>query len=114
MLENRPWGCYEILFEDETYKVKKLIINPNKRLSLQTHEHRSEHWVVVKGTIKVRIGDNEQILTKNESAYVPRKMLHRIENEGFEESIVVETQVGDYLGEDDIVRYEDDYGRNKE
>jgi mannose-1-phosphate guanylyltransferase/mannose-6-phosphate isomerase len=109
----RPWGWYKnIEGTDHTgFKVKHIGVNPHKRLSLQSHEHRSEHWVIVKGKAKVRVGNNEIILQENQYVYIPIKALHRIENIGEEMLEFVETQIGKYLGEDDITRYEDDFGR---
>ena len=110
----RPWGYYINLLEDEKYKVKLLKINPHKRLSLQKHFHRSEHWVVVSGTATIVKGDKKFILKPNESTYIPMGEIHRIENNGKIPLKIIEVQVGEYLGEDDIVRIEDDFGRVKE
>lgn len=107
----RPWGSYTVLEEGSRYKVKRIVVSPNKRLSLQRHYHRSEHWVVVKGTAKVKIGDREVFIRENESAYVPKSILHRLENQGKVPLEIIEVQNGEYVGEDDIERYEDDYGR---
>lgn len=108
---HRPWGQYVILEEGVRHKVKRIVVAPLQRLSLQMHYHRSEHWVVVKGTAKVTIGDREQLLHENESIYVPKSTVHRLENPGKVPLELIETQVGEYLGEDDIVRFEDIYGR---
>ena len=108
----RPWGYYTNLLEDKKYKVKLLKINPNKRLSLQKHFHRSEHWVVVSGTATIVKGDKKFILRPNESTYIPMGEIHRIENNGKLPLKIIEVQVGEYLGEDDIVRLEDDFGRS--
>ncbi len=110
----RPWGYYINLLEGEGYKVKMIKINPNKRLSLQKHFHRSEHWVVVSGTATIVKGDKKFILRPNESTYIPMGEIHRIENNGKIPVKIIEVQVGEYLGEDDIVRLEDDFGRDKE
>ncbi len=109
----RPWGKYEVLIDnDASHKVKKITVFPGASLSLQSHEHRSEHWVVVRGTAKVVNGENLLTLHENESTYIPAKALHRLSNPGKENLEIIEVQTGDYLGEDDIVRYEDDYGRS--
>lgn len=84
---------------------------PGRRISLQSHHRRSEHWVIVKGVAKVTVGADEIMMHSNQHVYIPKETLHRIENVGEEELIFIETQVGDYLGEDDIVRYQDDFGR---
>jgi mannose-1-phosphate guanylyltransferase/mannose-6-phosphate isomerase len=107
----RPWGSYTVLEEGERYKIKRVVVNPGEKLSLQKHYHRSEHWVVVKGTARVTIGDREIIAHENESAYVPKSMLHRLENPGKVPLEIIEVQNGEYVGEDDIVRVEDYYGR---
>ena len=109
----RPWGWYiNVEGNDHSgFKVKRIGVYPGKRLSLQSHNHRSEHWVVVKGTAKVQVGKDFHILKKNQHVYIPIGVLHRMENVGDELVEFVETQIGDYLGEDDIVRYEDDFGR---
>lgn len=108
---HRPWGKYTILEEGERYKIKRIQVNPLARLSLQRHYHRSEHWVVVKGTAKVTIGEEEKLLHENESVYVPKSTVHRLENPGKVNLELIEVQVGEYVGEDDIVRLEDVYGR---
>ena len=92
-------------------KVKRIGVNPGKRLSLQRHHKRSEHWVITKGTAKVQVGKDFIILHKNQHVYIPKETLHRMENIGDEMVEFIETQIGEYLGEDDIVRYEDDFGR---
>lgn len=107
----RPWGKYTNLEERDNFKVKILTVNPGKRLSLQKHLHRSEHWTVVKGTALIRNGDKEFLLRPNESTYIPIGVVHRISNLGKIPVEIVEVQVGEYLGEDDIIRFEDDYGR---
>ena len=108
---NRPWGHFTILDVSERYKIKKIIVHPGQTLSLQMHFHRSEHWVVVKGTAKVTIQDQETYVHENESIYVPKGAVHRVSNPGKVALEIIETQVGEYLGEDDIVRLEDIYGR---
>jgi len=107
----RPWGSYTILEQGPRYKIKRVVVNPGAKLSLQTHSHRSEHWVVVKGTAKVSIGDKEIFIHENESAYVPKSTLHRLENAGKIPVEIIEVQNGEYLEEDDIERFSDEYGR---
>lgn len=107
----RPWGQYTILEEGPRFKVKRIIVYPGQKLSLQLHYHRSEHWVVVTGTAKVTIGTEEKLIHENESLYVPKSTLHRLENPGKVVLEMIEVQVGEYTGEDDIVRFEDIYGR---
>jgi mannose-1-phosphate guanylyltransferase/mannose-6-phosphate isomerase len=108
---HRPWGKFTILEEGDRYKIKRIVVEPLQRLSLQMHYHRSEHWVVVKGTAKVTTGDKETLLHENESIFVPKSTVHRLENPGKVPVEIIEVQVGEYVGEDDIVRYEDVYGR---
>ncbi|MBS0620534.1 MAG: mannose-1-phosphate guanylyltransferase/mannose-6-phosphate isomerase [Verrucomicrobia bacterium] len=108
---HRPWGNFTILEEGERYKIKRIVVDPDGRLSLQKHTHRSEHWVVIKGTAKVTIGDEERLLEENESIFVPKGAVHRLENPGSTPVEIIEVQVGDYIGEDDIIRLEDIYGR---
>lgn len=107
----RPWGNYTILENGPRYKIKRIVVSPNEKLSLQMHYHRSEHWIIVKGTAKVTIGGKESFVHENESAYVPKSTLHRLENPGKVPLEIIEVQNGEYLGEDDIVRCEDIYGR---
>jgi mannose-1-phosphate guanylyltransferase/mannose-6-phosphate isomerase len=108
----RPWGSYTVLEEGDRYKIKRIVVNPGERLSLQKHYHRSEHWVVVKGTAKVTIADRELFVHENESVYVPKSTLHRLENPGKVALEMIEVQNGEYVGEDDIVRIDDTYGRH--
>jgi mannose-1-phosphate guanylyltransferase / mannose-6-phosphate isomerase len=109
---NRPWGSYTVLEEDQDgFKIKRIEVAPGARLSLQSHRKRSEHWVVVSGTATVTNGDEVFTVQKNQSTYIPIGTKHRLENQGSEPLHIVEIQVGDYLGEDDIQRYEDNYGR---
>ncbi len=110
----RPWGSYTVLEEGPRYKIKRIVVNPGERLSLQMHYHRSEHWVVVRGTAKVQIGEEEMFLHENESVFVPKSTKHRLENPGKIPLEIIEVQNGEYLGEDDIVRFEDVYGRKGE
>jgi mannose-6-phosphate isomerase-like protein (cupin superfamily) len=109
--EIRPWGTYEVLIEGKNHKVKKIIVNAGASLSLQSHLHRAEHWVVVKGTAKVVNGENLLTLHENESTYIPAKAKHRLSNPGKIKLEIIEVQTGKYLEEDDIVRYEDVYDR---
>jgi mannose-6-phosphate isomerase len=109
--ELRPWGSFTILEEAKGYKIKRIEVKPNHRLSLQMHYHRSEHWIVVSGTAKVTCGGKEEVLSSNQSTYVPPCTLHRLENPGVIPLVMIEVQNGEYLGEDDIVRVEDDYAR---
>jgi mannose-1-phosphate guanylyltransferase/mannose-6-phosphate isomerase len=107
----RPWGYYEGIDLGEHFQAKRLMVEPAKKLSLQMHNRRAEHWVVVSGQAKVTCGDEEFVLSRNESTYIPVGTRHRLENVGTERLYVIEVQSGDYLGEDDIVRFEDDYKR---
>ena len=113
LTEKRRWGSFTTLEEGPGYKIKRIEVNPGHRLSLQMHYHRSEHWIVVSGTAKVTCGDKEKILGANESTYVPQCTSHRLENPGVIKLILIEVQNGEYLGEDDIVRFQDDYSRHK-
>ena len=108
---HRPWGTYTILEESSGYKIKRIVVKPGKRLSLQKHFHRSEHWVVVNGTAVVRVGEEEKLVRTNESIYIPIGDVHRLHNPGNVDLVLIEVQVGEYLGEDDIVRIEDDFKR---
>jgi mannose-6-phosphate isomerase len=110
--ELRPWGSFTILEEGRGYKIKRIEVKPGHRLSLQMHYHRSEHWIVVSGTAKVTCDGQEEILHSNQSTYVPACTKHRLENPGVISLVLIEVQNGEYLGEDDIVRYEDDYSRH--
>ena len=108
----RPWGSYEVLAAGEGYQVKRIIVKPRQRLSLQYHNHRSEHWVVVIGPATVTIDDREEVFTTGQYVYIPRTARHRLANATDEPITVIEVQQGDYLGEDDIVRLADDYQRS--
>lgn len=110
---HRPWGSYTVLEEGERYKIKKIVVNEGQTLSLQRHAHRSEHWVVVKGTAQVTVGDKQQMIHENESTYIPKSMAHRLGNPGKIPLEIIEVQNGEYVGEDDIERLEDNYGRIK-
>ncbi|NJN30754.1 MAG: cupin domain-containing protein [Synechococcales cyanobacterium RM1_1_8] len=109
--ELRPWGSFTVLEEGKGYKIKRIEVKPGHRLSLQMHHHRSEHWIVVSGTARVECDGLEKMLTSNESTYVPACTSHRLENPGVMPLILIEVQNGEYLGEDDIVRFQDDYSR---
>lgn len=110
--EERPWGSFTILDEGENYKVKRLEVLPGKRLSYQRHSRRSEHWFVVHGTAKVTLNDREILVRTGEALDVPVGHAHRIENlPDSEKLVLIETQTGDYFGEDDIERLDDDFGR---
>jgi mannose-1-phosphate guanylyltransferase/mannose-6-phosphate isomerase len=108
----RPWGSYDSIDTGERFQVKRIIVNPGAKLSLQMHHHRAEHWVVVSGTAKVTNGENVFILNENESTFIPLGAKHRLENPGDVPLHLIEVQSGGYLGEDDIVRFEDTYGRS--
>ena len=107
----RPWGSYTVLEENKNYKIKRIDVNSGHRLSLQMHHHRSEHWVVVSGTGRVTVDDKTVLLAPNESTYVPVGAKLRLENPGRVPLTLIEVQCGDYVGEDDIVRFSDQYGR---
>jgi mannose-1-phosphate guanylyltransferase/mannose-6-phosphate isomerase len=107
----RPWGSYEGLDHGSRFQVKRIVVKPGGRLSLQMHHHRAEHWVVVRGTARVTSGDNSFLLSENESTYIPLGTTHRLENPGHIPLELIEVQSGAYLGEDDIVRFQDQYGR---
>lgn len=107
----RPWGSYTVLDENRGYKIKRIEVDPGHRLSLQMHHHRSEHWIVVSGTARVTCGETEALVNVNESTFIPMGRLHRLENPGIIPLIIIEVQSGEYLGEDDIVRFDDDYRR---
>ena len=111
--ERRPWGSFSVLLEAPRFKIKELIVKPQGKLSLQMHHHRSEHWVVVEGTARITVGDEERLLSENESTYIPVGVTHRLENPGAIALRIIEVQLGSYLGEDDIVRFEDSYDRVK-
>ena len=108
---HRPWGTYTVLEEEDRFKIKRIEVKPGARLSLQMHHHRSEHWIVVQGMAKVVNGDHTFLVAINESTYIPAGNKHRLENPGMLPLVMIEVQSGEYLGEDDIVRFEDNYGR---
>ena len=107
----RPWGQYRTIDAGDRFQVKQITVKPGGRLSLQYHHHRAEHWIVVEGTARVTCGDKVTTLKENESTYIPVGIKHRLENVGEEPLRIIEVQSGSYLGEDDIVRLEDVYGR---
>jgi mannose-1-phosphate guanylyltransferase/mannose-6-phosphate isomerase len=107
----RPWGAYTVLEEGERFKIKRIVVKPGASLSLQMHYHRSEHWIVVSGTASIVNDDKELLVRTNESTYIPAGHRHRLENPGLTDLIMIEVQSGEYLGEDDIVRFDDVYGR---
>jgi len=109
----RPWGSYTTLELQDRFQIKRITVNPGARLSLQMHHHRHEHWVVVSGTAKIQNGDQSILLKENESTYIPSCTVHRLENPGVIPLELIEVQIGSYLGEDDIVRYDDEYGRTQ-
>jgi mannose-1-phosphate guanylyltransferase/mannose-6-phosphate isomerase len=110
----RPWGHYTVIESGPDYKVKRIVVHPGKRLSLQLHHHRAEHWVVVQGTALVTIGQEKKLMASNESVFVPLKTPHRLENPGTEPVRIIEVQTGSYLEEDDIIRLDDDFWRPTE
>jgi len=110
---HRPWGNYEQLDAGDGYKVKRIIVNPGGVLSLQRHQHRAEHWVVVEGKAEITIADKVVTLEPNQSVYVPSDTIHRLANRCKERVVLIETQTGDHLVEDDIVRLDDSYNRGQ-
>ncbi|MGB0902214.1 mannose-1-phosphate guanylyltransferase/mannose-6-phosphate isomerase [Halocynthiibacter sp.] len=111
--DHRPWGWFESLVIGDRFQVKRILVHPGAALSLQSHVHRSEHWIVVEGTAKVTVGNDVKLVTENESVYVPLGAVHRMENPGKLPMVLIEVQTGSYVGEDDIVRYEDVYARSR-
>ncbi len=109
--DQRPWGYYQVLSDEPDHKVKRIIVHPDKRLSLQRHAHRSEHWYIIQGKAIVTLDDKQIPLMKGMSADIPRGTAHRIKNPGTDNLVFIEVQTGDYFGEDDIERLEDDFGR---
>jgi mannose-1-phosphate guanylyltransferase len=107
----RPWGKYDSIDNGDGYQVKRITVKPGAKLSVQMHHHRAEHWIVVSGTAKVTNGDKTFLLSENESTYIPVGVVHALENPGKVKLELIEVQSGSYLGEDDIVRFEDIYGR---
>ena len=113
MKEERPWGWYDVIDQGNRYKVKSIEVGPGQSLSLQKHLHRTEHWVVVEGTAMVQVDDSTEIVHENQSTYIPLGSKHRLSNPGKIPLRIIEVQSGSYLEEDDIERFEDDYGRTK-
>jgi mannose-6-phosphate isomerase-like protein (cupin superfamily) len=111
MIEQRPWGQYEVLLDAENTKVKRITVNPGGKLSLQYHHKRSEHWIIITGTAHVTIGDFIKVVEAGDSCYLPLRAKHRVENLQAEPLVFIEVQTGTYFGEDDIVRIEDLYNR---
>jgi len=111
MKEQRPWGYYEVLSEETGHKVKRIVVQPGKRLSLQRHTNRAEHWYMLAGEAIITIDRNDRQVKSGQAVDIPRGTLHRMKNSGKEPVMFIEVQTGDYLGEDDIERVEDDFGR---
>jgi mannose-1-phosphate guanylyltransferase/mannose-6-phosphate isomerase len=107
----RPWGWYESLVIGPRFQVKRIVVHPGAALSLQSHHHRAEHWIVVEGTAKVTVDDDVHLITVNQSVYIPLGAVHRMKNPGKVPMVLIEVQTGSYLGEDNIIRYEDVYAR---
>ena len=110
-IDERPWGLWKLLDIGKGFQVKKIIVLSNKRLSLQSHQFRTEHWVVISGVAQVELEKQSFSLSKGKHIDIPAKAKHRLGNKGSNELVLIETQFGNYLGEDDIIRYEDDFGR---
>ena len=110
--DHRPWGWFESLVIGERFQVKRIVVHPGAALSLQSHHHRSEHWIVVQGTAKVTVDEEVKLVSENQSVYIPLGAVHRMENPGKVPMVLIEVQTGSYLGEDDIIRYEDVYARD--
>ncbi|MDP3464277.1 MAG: cupin domain-containing protein, partial [Sulfuricurvum sp.] len=108
---HRPWGTYTVLEDTQGYKIKRIVVKTGKRLSLQKHFHRNEHWIVVSGTATVTVGEKTFLVRPNESTYIKMGELHRLENTGKIDLVLIEAQVGEYTGEDDIIRIDDDFKR---
>ena len=109
--DHRPWGWFESLAIGDRFQVKRIVVHPGAALSLQSHHHRSEHWIVVQGTAKVTVNEDVRLISENQSIYIPLGAVHRMENPGKLPMVLIEVQTGSYLGEDDIIRYEDVYSR---
>ena len=113
MKEERPWGWYDVIDEGNRYKVKNIEVKPGSSLSLQVHHHRAEHWVVVEGTAMIQLNNDKQLLSENQSTFIPLGCKHRLSNPGKIPLKIIEVQSGPYLDEDDIERFDDDFGRVK-
>ena len=111
--DHRPWGWFESLVIGDRFQVKRIVVHPGASLSLQSHHHRAEHWIVVEGTAKVTIDEDVRLVSENQSVYIPLGAVHRMENPGKVPMVLIEVQTGSYLGEDDIIRYEDVYARGQ-
>lgn len=109
--EERPWGTFEILYEEEGLKVKRIVVKPGSRLSLQSHRHRAENWLILQGTALVVLDRKHLYLSPHQVVHIPQNARHRVQNRGGDDLVFIEVQQGSYLGEDDIVRYEDDFNR---
>ena len=109
--EERPWGTFEVLYEEEGLKVKRIVVNPGMRLSLQSHRQREENWLVLQGKALVVLDNKHIYLSPHQVVHIPRNARHRVQNSASENLVFIEVQQGSYLGEDDIVRYEDDFNR---
>lgn len=107
----RPWGWFDSVDRGELHQVKRLFVEPGEKLSVQMHYHRAEHWIVVKGMARVTVGDQETVIRENQYIHIPVRTVHAVENPGLIPLEIIEVQYGGYLGEDDIVRFEDRYGR---
>ena len=110
--DHRPWGWFESLALGERFQVKRIFVHPGGRLSLQSHVHRAEHWIIVEGSAEVTVGETVQVVHENQSVYVPQGSVHRLANPGKMGLTLIEVQTGAYLGEDDIIRHEDVYSRD--
>jgi mannose-1-phosphate guanylyltransferase/mannose-6-phosphate isomerase len=111
--DHRPWGWYESLALGDRFQVKRIVVLPGAALSLQSHHHRAEHWIVVEGTAKVTVDADVRLISENQSVYIPLGAVHRLENPGKVNMVLIEVQTGTYLGEDDIIRYDDVYARGQ-
>jgi mannose-6-phosphate isomerase-like protein (cupin superfamily) len=109
--EERPWGTFEVLYEEEGLKVKRIVVKPGNRLSLQSHRQRAENWLILQGNALVVLDHKHIYLSPHQVVHIPQNARHRVQNKGAEDLVFIEVQQGSYLGEDDIVRYEDDFNR---
>lgn len=113
LTEHRPWGNFTVLDDGQGFKVKRIVVKPGAKLSLQMHYHRKEHWLVVKGSALTQVGENETLVTEGQAVDIPKGAKHRLSNPGKVDVELIEIQIGPYLEEDDIVRFEDVYGRTE-
>jgi len=111
-IEQRPWGSFTVLVDADKFKAKRLDVLPGKRMSLQSHQHRSEHWIIATGQAKITVADDVRNYGQGQYVFVPKMTQHRIENTGDSLLTIIEVQLGEYFGENDIIRYEDDFGRH--